>query len=38
MELKTVELTKQYGKKKAVNRMSITLTEGVYGLLGANGA
>ncbi len=38
MELKTVELTKEYGKKKAVNRMNITLTQGVYGLLGANGA
>lgn len=38
MELKTVELTKQYGKKKAVNHMSVTLNAGVYGLLGANGA
>lgn len=38
MELKTVELTKQYGKKKAVDCMNITLTEGIYGLLGANGA
>lgn len=38
MELKTVDLTKQYGKKKAVDGMNLTLTEGVYGLLGANGA
>ncbi|MCI8790505.1 MAG: ATP-binding cassette domain-containing protein, partial [Lachnospiraceae bacterium] len=38
MELKTVELTKQYGKKKAVYHMSVTLNAGVYGLLGANGA
>ncbi len=38
LELKTLELTKQYGRKKAVDCMSITLTEGVYGLLGANGA
>lgn len=38
MELKTVELTKQYGKKKAVNHMSVTLNAGVYGLLGAKGA
>ncbi len=38
MELKTVKLTKQYGKKKAVDCMNIILTEGVYGLLGANGA
>lgn len=38
MELKTIELTKKYGSKIAVNNMSITLTNGVYGLLGANGA
>lgn len=38
MELKTVELTKQYGRKRAVDHMSVTLTAGVYGLLGANGA
>lgn len=38
MELKTVNLTKQYGRKKAVDGMNITLSGGVYGLLGANGA
>ncbi len=38
MELKTVELTKQYGSKTAVNHLNIALTNGVYGLLGANGA
>ncbi len=38
MELKTVELTKQYASKTAVNHLNITLTNGVYGLLGANGA
>lgn len=38
MELKTVHLTKQYGQKKAVDDMNITLSGGVYGLLGANGA
>lgn len=38
MELKTVELTKQYGSKTAVDHLNVTLTNGVYGLLGANGA
>ncbi len=38
MELKTTELTKQYGSKTAVNHLNIVLTNGVYGLLGANGA
>lgn len=31
-------MTKQYGKKVAVNRLNLSLTKGVYGLLGANGA
>ncbi len=38
MELKTVGLTKKFGRKTAVNDLSITLSNGVYGLLGANGA
>ncbi len=38
MELKTIELTKKFGSKTAVNALNITLTNGVYGLLGANGA
>lgn len=38
MELSVNCLTKQYGNKIAVNRFSATLTNGVYGLLGANGA
>ncbi len=38
MELKTIELTKKFGSKIAVNRLNITLSNGVYGLLGANGA
>lgn len=38
MELKTVGLTKRYGPKTAVDRLSVTLTSGVYGLLGSNGA
>ncbi len=31
-------MTKQYGKKIAVNHLNLTLSNGVYGLLGANGA
>ena len=38
MELKTVGLTKRYGPKTAVDHLSVTLTSGVYGLLGQNGA
>lgn len=38
MELRTIELTKQYGSKTAVDHLNITLSNGVYGLLGANGA
>ncbi|WP_330625585.1 ABC transporter ATP-binding protein [Sellimonas caecigallum] len=32
------QLTKQYKSKTAVNNLSVTLTPGIYGLLGANGA
>ncbi len=38
MELSTDCLTKQYDKKIVVDRISMTLNKGVYGLLGANGA
>ena len=38
MELKTVGLTKRYGPKTAVDHLGVTLTSGVYGLLGQNGA
>lgn len=38
MELKIEHLTKQFKDKTAVNDASITLTSGVWGLLGANGA
>ena len=38
MELSAVNLTKRYGSKTAVNRLNATLTNGVYGLLGTNGA
>ena len=38
MELNIDRITKQYGPKIAVDRISLTLTPGVTGLLGANGA
>lgn len=38
MELKTIGLTKKFGSKTAVKDLNITLSNGVYGLLGANGA
>ena len=38
MELSIDRLTKHYGRKIAVDCVSATLTPGVYGLLGANGA
>ncbi len=38
MELVLDRLTKQYKNKIAVDRLSLTLQPGVYGLLGANGA
>ncbi len=38
MQLILDRLTKQYKNKIAVDRLSITLEQGVYGLLGANGA
>ena len=38
MELSLDRLTKQYGRKIAVDCISATLKPGVYGLLGANGA
>lgn len=38
MELKIDRVTKNYGSKIACDRISVTLHNGVYGLLGANGA
>lgn len=38
MELCIDRLTKQYENKIAVDRVSLQLTNGIYGLLGANGA
>ncbi|MEY8391355.1 ABC transporter ATP-binding protein [Lachnospiraceae bacterium 45-W7] len=38
MELQLHHVSKQYGKKCAVNNVNAALLPGVYGLLGANGA
>lgn len=38
MELQLQHLSKRYGAKCAVDNVSVNLTPGVYGLLGANGA
>lgn len=38
MELRTIDLTKQFGSKIAIDHLNMTLSNGVYGLLGANGA
>ena len=38
LELRINQLTKQYKSETAVNNLSVTLTPGIYGLLGANGA
>lgn len=38
MELKMIDLTKQFGEFTAVDHMNLTMTNGVYGLLGVNGA
>lgn len=38
MELQIQNISKQYGKKTAINNMSLVFKPGIYGLLGANGA
>ena len=38
MKLTLKKITRQFGRKTAVDRMTVTLSPGVYGLLGANGA
>ena len=38
MKLELIDLTKQYGNFTALDRVNITFTEGIYGILGANGA
>ena len=38
MELEIRNITKRYGSKTAVDNVSLTITNGVWGLIGANGA
>lgn len=38
MQLEVKDLTKKYGNFTALDRMNITFTPGIYGILGANGA
>ncbi len=38
MKLELIDLTKKYGSFTALDRVNITFTEGIYGILGANGA
>ena len=38
MKLELLGLTKQYGNFTALDHVNITFTEGIYGILGANGA
>lgn len=38
MELRLTEVTKKYGDKVALDNFSFTFQQGIYGILGANGA
>lgn len=38
MKLEICDLTKTYGKNRALDHVTVTLTSGIYGLLGTNGA
>lgn len=38
MQIEVNNLTKKFGKKKALDGLSLSIEEGVYGLLGPNGA
>lgn len=38
MQLELRNLTKRYGSFTALDRMNITFSEGIYGILGAKGA
>lgn len=38
MKIDICDLSKLYGEKKALNRLNMSLEEGIYGLLGPNGA
>ena len=37
MNIEIRNVTKRYGKKTALDNVSLTLGNGIYGLLGANG-
>ena len=37
-KLELIEVTKRYGKIRALDHVSLTFVPGVYGLLGPNGA
>lgn len=38
MQLQINQLSKKYGEQYALNSVNLTLTDGIYGILGANGA
>ena len=38
MKIEIKNLTKTYGNNKAVNDLTLTLNEGIYGILGPNGS
>ena len=38
MKIEIKNLTKMYGNNKAVNDLTLTLTDGIYGILGPNGS
>lgn len=38
MKIEINHLTKEYGSNKAVNNLSLTLNDGIYGILGPNGS
>lgn len=38
MDLKIENITKEFKDKKAVDKVNLRLTPGIWGLLGANGA
>ena len=38
MKIEIKNLTKIYGNNKAVNDLTLTLTDGIYGILGPNGS
>ena len=38
MKIEINNLTKAYGNNKAVNNLTLTLDDGIYGILGPNGS